>query len=134
MLAAAADAARRLALEGVEAGLWSMHTLKPLDFEAVSEAAATGLLFTLEEHSVIGGLGSAVAEVLCEAGFRGTFRPIALRDGFAPCAGSADHLRRLCGLDVDSVVSRIRAGLTARQSGPAVAAGPRLASGTATRF
>ena len=120
MLAIAAEAGRRLEQEGIAAGVWSMHTIKPLDEEAVRQAAASGLLFTLEEHSVIGGLGSAVAEVLCEAGFSGAFRRIALPDAFAGCAGSAEYLRGLQGLDVESVLSRIRAELAARQPPAAV--------------
>jgi transketolase len=114
MLAIAAEVARRLEQEGIEAGLWSMHTLKPLDVEAVRAAAASGLLFTLEEHSAIGGLGSAVAEVLSEAGYSGRFQRIALPDAFAPFAGSAEYLRRSAGLDVEAVLGRIRAAAAAR--------------------
>lgn len=120
MLPIAAEVVRRLELDGLEAGLWSMHTLKPLDVEAVQEAAANGRLFTLEEHSVIGGLGSAVAEVLCEAGYSGTFRRIALPDAFAPCAGSTEYLRRSNGLDVESVLGRIHAEVAVRQPPAAV--------------
>jgi transketolase len=119
MLAAAAEAARLLERDGYEAGVWSMHTLKPLDAEAVREAAASGLVHTLEEHSIIGGLGSAVAEVLCEAGFSGMFRRIALPDAFAPCDGSREYLRRWNGLDGNAILERIRAGLAARQARPA---------------
>jgi transketolase len=107
MLPIALDVARRLERGGLAAGLWSMPTLKPLDLEAVREAAATGLVLTLEEHSAIGGLGSAVAEALCEAGYSGAFRRIALPDAFAPCAGSAEYLRRWNGLDAESVLTRI---------------------------
>src|SRR6266567_8973771 len=61
-------AAARLEKEGIEARVLSMHTLKPLDAEAVLAAARdTGAIFTIEEHSILGGLGSAVAEVLAEA-------------------------------------------------------------------
>jgi transketolase len=120
MLPVAAEVARLLDENGFEAGLWSMHTLKPLDIEAVREAARGGLMFTLEEHSVIGGLGSAVADVLCEAGYSGTLRRIALPDAFAPCAGSTAYLRRLNGLDVESVLARIRAEAGALQPRAAV--------------
>jgi transketolase len=108
MLSTAVEVGRRLEQDGLAAGLWSMPTLKPLDFEAVREAAASGVVFTLEEHSAIGGLGAAVAVALCEAGYSGAFRRIALPDGFAPCAGSAEYLRRLSGLDVESVLGRVR--------------------------
>jgi transketolase len=115
MLAIALEAARLLSQNGLEAALWSMHTLKPLDVAAVREAATNGLVFTLEEHSAIGGLGSAVADVLCEAGYSGVFRRIALPDAFAPCAGGAEYLRRLNGLDVESVVARIRSEAATRR-------------------
>ena len=69
MLLTAVQAAELLAKEGIAAGVLSMHTLKPLDAEAVLAAARRSpLLVTLEEHSILGGLGGAVAEVLCEAG------------------------------------------------------------------
>src|SRR5262249_53507868 len=76
--------AQRLAAEGIETRVLSMHTLKPLDADAVLAAAReTRAIVTIEEHSVIGGLGSAVAEVLAEAeGATGAFnrrgRPLAL--------------------------------------------------------
>ena len=66
-LGVAVAVADRLAERGVGVRVLSMHTLKPLDEEAVREAAReTGTIVTLEQHSVIGGLGSAVAEVLSE--------------------------------------------------------------------
>ncbi|MDQ7794217.1 MAG: transketolase family protein [bacterium] len=67
MLSRALDAAAELAAEGVSAAVMNVSTLKPLDTVALVEAARrTGALVTAEEHSVIGGLGSAVAEVLAE--------------------------------------------------------------------
>ena len=115
MLPVAVEAAGQLSNDGIEAGVWSMHTLKPLDLEAVSEAARSGAVFTIEEHSIVGGLGSAVAEVLSEAGFSGVFRRLALPDRFAPCAGSAEYLRRLSGLDACSIRERIRGEIGSRR-------------------
>ena len=67
MVALAKEAACMLATQGIEAAVWNMHTIKPLDAEAVINAArGTGALVTVEEHSVIGGLGSAVAEVVAQ--------------------------------------------------------------------
>ena len=61
------EAAKKLAEDGIEAEVINMHTIKPLDVEAVKAAAAkTGKVVTVEEHSVIGGLGSAVSEVIAE--------------------------------------------------------------------
>lgn len=59
-------AAEILADEGIDVTVIDMHTIKPLDESAIIEAAKTGLIATVEEHSVKGGLGGAVAEVVCE--------------------------------------------------------------------
>ncbi len=64
MVSAALEAAERLAAPGIDAGVIDMHTIKPLDEDILMEAAKTGPVVTAEEHSVIGGLGGAVAEVL----------------------------------------------------------------------
>mgnify|MGYP004507070907 CR=1 FL=1 len=66
MVCSALEAARALAGQGVQASVYDMHTLRPLDEEAVLEAAETGLVITVEEHSIHGGLGSAVSEVLSQ--------------------------------------------------------------------
>jgi transketolase len=83
-LRATLDAAEVLAGEGIETRILDMHTVKPLDAEAVREAAAeTAAILTVEEHNIIGGLGSAVAEVLVE-GERVPFRRHGIHDEFAP--------------------------------------------------
>ena len=64
MVSAALEAAERLAAKGIDAGVIDMHTIKPLDEGILMEAAKTGPVVTAEEHSVIGGLGGAVAETL----------------------------------------------------------------------
>ena len=61
-------AAEQLAAEGISVSVLDMHTIKPLDTEAILAAADRGPVITVEEHNIIGGLGSAVAEVLAEAG------------------------------------------------------------------
>lgn len=90
------DAAEMLAQDGLSVRVLDMHTIKPLDREAVCAAAAeTGAILTVEEHNVTGGLGSAVAEVLvdCE---RIPFRRHGVPDEFAligPPAGLYAHYR-----------------------------------------
>src|SRR3989338_973824 len=64
MLETARAAAEQLEALGISAGLLSMHTVKPIDADAVARVAKTGLIATVEEHSRIGGLGSAVAQSL----------------------------------------------------------------------
>ncbi len=64
----AREAAEMLAAEGIDARVINIHTIKPLDTEIIAKAALeTGAIVTAEEHNVIGGLGSAVAEAVCEA-------------------------------------------------------------------
>ncbi|MGH7546733.1 MAG: transketolase family protein [Gemmatimonadales bacterium] len=110
MLERAMRAAERLDAEGVRARVLSMHTVKPLDADAVVRAAReTGGIVTIEEHSVIGGLGSAVADALVDSGVPGVrFRRVALPAGFAAVVGSQDYLRDAYGLSEDAVVAVVR--------------------------
>jgi transketolase len=73
-------AAERLAREGLECRVLSMHTLRPLDEEAVRAAAGTGAVVTVEEHSRSGGLGEACAAVLAQSGLRVRLRIMGLPD------------------------------------------------------
>ena len=67
MVYEAIEAAKALAQQGIEATVINIHTIKPIDKDIIIEAAKkTGLVLTVEEHSVIGGLGEAVCDVLCE--------------------------------------------------------------------
>ena len=67
MVGEALEAAEQLAAEGIDAEVINMHTIKPIDSDLIVKSATkTGHVVTVEEHSVIGGLGSAVADVLCE--------------------------------------------------------------------
>ena len=113
LLRNAVEAGRRLAERGIWARVLSMHTVKPLDVEAVLKAAhETAAIFTIEEHTVVGGLGSAVAEVLMEAMERPiAFKRIGLRDMFSSKVGDQDYLRSQYGLDVAGILSTIEAVL-----------------------
>jgi transketolase len=106
----AVQAAERLAQQGIQARVLSMHTLKPLDTDAVVAAAQrTKAIITVEEHSLIGGLGSAVAEVLAELGDSYiTFRRIGIKDEFCHQVGSQEYLRGIYGLSVDSIIEVVR--------------------------
>lgn len=109
MLENCVAAARELEIQGYSVQVISMHTVKPLDQEAVLNAGAkTGVVLTVEEHSAIGGLGSAVADVLLESGYSGTFRKIALPDRFSHAVGDCEYLRELGGLDVASISNTVR--------------------------
>ena len=110
MLAMAIDVAKDLASSGLQARVLSMHTVKPLDVGAVLAAAReTPAIVTIEEHSIMGGLGSAVAEVLAEAdGPKPRFRRIGLPPGFQSEAGSQEYLCRRSGLSPEQIVEEIR--------------------------
>lgn len=109
MLATAVSVADTLAARGFRARVLSMHTVKPLDEEAVLSAAReTGMILTLEEHSILGGLGGAIAEVLCESDIPGVrFRRIGLPSTFNKAVGDQEYLRKAHQLDAESVSSRI---------------------------
>jgi len=99
MLQSTLAVAERLAAEGSAPRVLSMHTVKPLDEQAVLRAAAeTGGIVSVEEHSVTGGLGSAIADVLAVSGCRvGFFRKFGIPDRVAHEVGSREHLLGLCG-------------------------------------
>jgi transketolase len=108
-------AAERLQAEhNLHARVLSMHTLKPLDMDAVLAAAVdTAAVFTVEEHSIVGGLGGAVAEVLLEADKRpAVFRRIGLRDSFSSLVGDQDFLRAAYEIDADGIVKVVRTVLS----------------------
>lgn len=99
----ALEAAKLLAAKGLGAAVYDMHTLRPLDVDAVLEAAGTGLVITAEEHSIHGGLGGAVAEVL------GQHRPTRMRilglpDAFL-CSGSPGEVFARYGLTGEGIAS-----------------------------
>jgi len=103
-------AAELLSGVGIDARVVSMHTLKPIDeAEVLSAAAETGGIATLEEHSVIGGLGSAVAEILAEsAGARGRLKRFGVPSAFASEVGSQEYLRAVYGLSPTAVFQSLR--------------------------
>lgn len=106
MLCNAVKAAEQLSREGVEARVLSMHSIKPLDTEAVLTAAReTSAIITLEEHSMIGGLGSSVAETLAECPeIKVLFRRLGLPSAFTSQVGSQEYLRRVHGLTVEAIL------------------------------
>lgn len=103
-------AADILAAEGIDAQVINIHTIKPLDEDLVVKAAqATGRVFTVEEHSIIGGLGSAVAECLGEKCPTRITR-IGVRDTFGE-SGPAKDLLHKYELDAEGIVKQIKAAL-----------------------
>ncbi len=108
MLHASKTVSESLAGKGYDMGLVSMHTVKPLDEELIKGLAkTTNAIFTIEEHSLIGGLGSAVAEVLADVGYGGIFKRIALPDEYVKVIGGREHLLRSNGLSPDLIEEKI---------------------------
>ncbi len=109
MLQTAAKAAERLATQGIQTRVLSMHTLKPLDEDAVlAGARETGCVATLEEHSINGGLGSAVAEVLAETdGVKVPFKRIGMPPIFSPHIGSQEYMLQKHGLNDEAVAATL---------------------------
>lgn len=103
----AIKAAELLEKDGINACVINIHTIKPLDEELIIESARkTGKVVTVEEHSVIGGLGSAVAEVLGEKMPTAILR-IGIKDVFGE-SGPAPELIKKYGLDADSIYKEIK--------------------------
>ena len=101
-------AAEKLAAEGINAAVINMHTIKPLDEAVVVEAAEkTGKIVTVEEHSVIGGLGSAVCDVVAEKAPAKVMK-IGINDVFGE-SGPAAQLIKKYGLDGDSIYEKVKA-------------------------
>ena len=123
MLVSAMEVADYLAKRGIDAGVMSMHTLKPLDVDAVLSAARkTTAIFTLEEHSIIGGLGTAVAETLSESGVQDViFRRFALPSEFCCKPGSQEYLRAEYGLSPNAMGDAIYLAMTKHRMSTATA-------------
>jgi len=108
MLPATLAVAERLENKGKKIRVISLHTVKPLDEELIKKAAKeTPAIFTFEEHNIIGGLGSAVAEVLAEQGSKTAFRRFGIKDRFTHLAGSQDFLRSCHKLSVEDLTEEI---------------------------
>jgi len=112
-------AADGLAKEGLDCTVLHMHTVKPLDTEALLEHASdAALIVTIEEHTVIGGLGSAVADALIEhrPGAIPPLKRLGIPDAFAKKYGSQDDLMEIYGIQPPQIAQAVRDGLRIRAS------------------
>ena len=112
----AADAARLLAdQDGLSVRVLNVHTIKPIDEEAILKAVVdTRRILVVEEHNVIGGLGTAVADVIAASGKGCAFSKVGLPDCYSE-VGYPEDLYSFYGLDTDGIV-----GPRARAAGPRV--------------
>jgi transketolase len=110
-LGTAAQAVDLLVREGVDPCFISMPCVKPLDEDAVLRAArATGHIITVEEHNIIGGLGSAVAETLASTSTGATLTRIGVPDTFIYTAGSQEYQRAVSGITPQKIVDAAKRG------------------------
>ena len=111
MVEAALEAYNTLAEEGIKVSVLNIHTIKPIDKEEIVETARkTGVVITAEEHSIIGGLGSAVCEVLSENLPTPVIR-IGIKDTFGE-SGKPNELLKAYGLTGDDIVKAVKKGLS----------------------
>lgn len=107
MVAKCLEAAEILSQEGIDLSVVDMHTIKPLDQDMIiRKARETGAVLTAEEHSVLGGLGSAVCEVVSEHCPVPVYR-LGLNDQFGQ-SGNPDELMEYYGLTVDTIIGKVR--------------------------
>ena len=99
----ALEAAQALSAAGISARVLDMHTIKPLDVEAVQACIdETGKIITVEDHNILNGLGSAVADVVAESG-RAVLRRVGIQDQFGMSA-SYDCLLAMNGITAEHIV------------------------------
>lgn len=126
MLAAALAAGRALGEHEVSVSVINVPTIKPLDTATVLGAAAGAqIVVTAENHTIIGGLGSAVAETIAEAGLGRPLRRVGLRDTFAEGSSTAPYLFGKYGLSTQALIETIWSALG--RPGPAPGAPPATA-------
>jgi len=119
------EAAEALKQSGIAATVLHMHTVKPLDTDALlTHASRAHAVVTIEEHTILGGLGGAVAEILAEAGFNSgrRFRRIGLRDLFPHGYGSQASMMQHYGITTENTIATVNELL---QSAAALSGPPR---------
>jgi transketolase len=98
----ALEAAKQLEQEGISVKLLDMHTIKPLDRDAVVDCLNIGKIITVEDHNILNGLGSAVCEVVAEEG-KGLVRRIGVQDKFGESA-PYEKLLEMNGITIENIV------------------------------
>ncbi len=114
MVGMAVDAAKMLEEKGISARVINIHTIKPLDKDIILKAAAeTGAIVTAEEHNIIGGLGSAVAEAVCEGNPVPVVR-VGVNDSFGH-SGKVPPLLRMYGLTAENIAAKAELALSMKK-------------------
>ena len=111
MVKDAVSACELLEKQGIDIALYSIHTIKPIDTELIQRCMECyPAIFTLEEHSIYGGLGAAVGDVVLEnrKSQNVMFKKFGFPDTFAPITGSREYLNAYYGLDAQGIADQIR--------------------------
>ena len=111
MVGEAVQAAETLAAEGISARVINMHTIKPLDRDIIAKAAKeTGAIVTAEEHTIIGGLGAAVSEAVCEMQPVPVLK-VGVQDTYGK-SGPATEVLKVFGLSAEKIVEKAKEAIT----------------------
>jgi len=114
MVSRCLDAAQMLSRQGIEARVLEVHTVKPLDVESIVQAAReTGALVTVEEHSIVGGLGGAVAEAVSDV-YPVPVKRVGIADRFAETGPYFEMLDRY-GMSIEDIVNAAQQAMTFKQ-------------------
>lgn len=113
ILSEAVDARQKLQEIGLNPAVYSFPTVKPIDAETICRCAKTyDLIFTLEEHTVVGGFGGAVSEVVAGmSGARATVERIGLNDVYPSVVGNQEYLRDHYGLSANHLVAAVKSAV-----------------------
>ena len=104
----AIEVANNLEKRNINARVINIHTIKPFDKDIILKAAdETKIIFTIEEHSSIGGLGSAISEILAENGCNSKLIRFGFEDNFAIGYGKHEEVKKMNGLGIDNITERI---------------------------
>ncbi|NBJ97508.1 transketolase [bacterium 1xD8-48] len=102
------NVAEQLQKDGIQARVINIHTIKPIDKEIILQAIAeTGKIITVEDHNIIGGLGSAVAEIIAESGKGVAFKRLGLQS-FSNGYGTYAQVKKLNGIGIKQIYDEIR--------------------------
>jgi len=108
MVLAAKEAASILEKKGLAPTVVNLHTLKPIDVETIAGIASSHeAIFSVEEHNIHGGLGSSLAEILLEDGYKGIFKRIGIPGKLKEDIGDVNYLRNLYGLTAEKISETI---------------------------
>ena len=105
-------AADMLDEKGIQARIYNVHTLKPFDTDTVIHCAKKGRpIFSIEEHSITGGLGSIIAEIIAENGLNVPFKRIGLTNCFASGYGTVEEMRKINHIDASAIYESVMSTL-----------------------